>query len=267
MTYLESILLGLFQGVLEFFPISSSGHLIAYETIMGEQLGALSQHHKLFDAVVQIGSGCALTLFFIRQFFYGNISFLKTKPFLFLFKQLFVTSLPVVLFGALFHSYIKEYFYSPLIVAIMLVVGGAIFLIIEAKKTKIFESNAPISITAACKIGLFQVLALIPGVSRSGATIVGGRLCHLSQKEAVLFSFWIAIPVLLGAGFYDLVKTIYNTSSTHSIDLTSLFLGAISAFLMSCLIIEKAFSILIQYGLKPFGWYRIIIGTILLIYT
>ncbi len=264
MSYLEALILGIIQGIVEFFPISSSGHLIAYQALRQDSgIYDLALQDRIFDAVVQIGSGIALFLVFLRKLLLEQIPFFDKKNPWKCCVALIVASLPVIICGVVFHSYIKTHLYTPYIVAWMWIFGGILFLIAEERAKKRTSCNFPTQSPYSFGIGLFQAVALIPGVSRSGATIMGAELLGISRKNAVLFSFFIAIPILIGAGSYDLVKALLSSSSI-SLDIPKLMIGAFSAFIASLCIAQKALDFLIRYGIAPFGWYRIIAGCVLL---
>lgn len=265
MSTLEAIFLGILQGIIEFFPISSSGHLLAWQTLTHISQSSATCEEALFDAVVQVGSGLALFLYFSIQMFRGNLQFtnvlgLKKATFF-----IVVATLPAVVCGMLFHSYIKSSLYTLPIVAWSLMIGGILFILFDRKEAEKEGYIEPITLTTALTIGIAQVFALIPGVSRSGATIFTGRVLGLSRKEAVTFSFLLATPILIGAGSYDLFKTLY-IKKVQGISLEPLLQGLFSSFISSLLLARPLLSLLGRVGLRPFGWYRIIIGGAILLY-
>ncbi len=254
-----ALLLGTIQGFIEFFPISSSGHILLYQILSG----SVSAEDRLFDAFVQIGSGAAIACYFIKKRKkIGAFDPIISKRLSLL--SLVTSSLPVIFMGMLFHSNIIENLYNLTTVSCMWILGGFIFLSVQENK-KGAELTQQTILKNSLIIGIFQIFALIPGVSRSGATIVGGLISGLSLRDSIQLSFFIAIPPLLGAGIYELSQLLL---SHHSIQLNWAYLGvgAISAYISSSFFIERSIQFLTQAGLAPFGWYRIILGASALLY-
>lgn len=256
MNYLHAILLGLFQGALEFLPISSSAHLFLLEKWLN-----IGSCDKSVDASVQIGSGLAIMLYYyLYQKKALQELFLNTPIFQILI-MLFLATMPAALCGLLFYSFIRSYLSSTSLIAYSLILGGILFCIAEKRLASrtMSTSTPPIQKRKSFLIGLFQILALIPGVSRSGSTIMGAEFLGISRKNAVLFSFFIAIPILLGAGSFDLFKNLPKTSN-----LLLPLLSGLSSFFATFFLAHPFFSLLIRYGLVPFAYYRITFGLLLI---
>lgn len=248
-----AIILGIVEGLTEFLPISSTGHLILTSELLG-----ISQDvfHKTFEVVIQLGSILAVVFIFSEKLFKNSLH---------LWIKLGVGFLPAGVLGFLFYSYIKALF-APIIVSIMLILGGIVFIILEIfykeKKQHTTEVNA-ISYKQAFLIGLFQALAMIPGTSRSGATIVGGLLLGCNRKVATEFSFLLALPTMVLASAYSLYKN-YEVLNGDS----ALFLGVgfIAAFLSALVAIKLFLKFVSHFNFIPFGVYRIILGIVFLYY-
>jgi len=244
---LQSALLGIVQGITEFLPISSTTHLLLFEKALGFE----SSPGKTFEVVIQFGSGLAIVLFFCKRLF-SNIKL----PLL-----LLLATIPVAIVGGIFRHEIKGFLYTPAIVSCSLIIGGLFFLFVE-KFSKSRSSLDEISAKQAGNVGIFQTLALIPGVSRSGSTIASGLLFGIERKAAVEFSFLLAIPALCGAGIIEFIASYSSLTAEGGL---VLFTGFTTAFLSSLLLIRPLINCIERRGLTPFGWYRIVLGFILLI--
>jgi undecaprenyl-diphosphatase len=244
---LQSALLGIVQGITEFLPISSTSHLLLFEKALGFE----TFPGKTFEIVVQFGSGLAIVLLFCRRLFSNT-----KLPLL-----LLLATIPVAIVGAAFRHEIKTSLYTPAIISLSLIIGGLFFLFVErfAKSQSSFEG---ISAKQAGNVGIFQTLALIPGVSRSGSTIASGLFFGIERKAAVEFSFLLAIPALCGAGIIEFVASYPSLTTEGSL---ILFTGFTTAFLSSLLVIRPLINFIERRGLMPFGWYRIVLGLLLFI--
>ncbi len=253
MSILEAIVLGILEGLTEFLPISSTGHLILASWIMGiEQTEA----HEAFEVAIQLGSILAV-VFLYRDVLFKNIE---------LWKKLIIAFIPTGTLGFLLYKLIKSLF-SPVVVAIMLIVGGIIFLIVEKfykEENHQVSSIDKISYKTAFFIGFFQSLAMIPGTSRSGATIIGGILLGLNRKTAAEFSFLLAVPTMFIATFYDIYKHHNEFQLDNWINLGA---GFITAFIFGILSIKFLLKFISTHSFIPFGIYRIIIGLIFLYFV
>ena len=254
MDYIQAVVLAIIEGITEFLPISSTGHMIIASSFFGI---AHDDFTKLFTVVIQLGAILSVVVLYFKRFF-------QTLDFYF---KLFVAFLPAVVFGLLFSKKIDALLENPITVAVSLVLGGIILLKVddwfapreEAQTTK------EISYSTALKIGLFQCLAMIPGVSRSGASIIGGMSQKLSRKTAAEFSFFLAVPTMLGATVkkcYDYYKDGFVLSHDQ---VNLLIIGNVIAFIVAMLAIKSFIGYLSKHGFKMFGYYRIIAGLAILI--
>ena len=247
MTIFDAIILGTLEGLTEFLPISSTGHLIMASHLLGlEQTNA----HKTFEVSIQLGSILAVLFLFAKRLLVDKILWLK----------IIIAFLPTAVFGFLFYKTIKALFGIET-VAIMLVVGGIIFLIIEYFRRNHDDSKDKtiddLSIKEALTIGLFQSLSMIPGTSRSGATMIGGLFAGLSRKSAAEFSFLLAIPTMFVATFYDLYK---NRSEMIIDDYSLLAVGFVTAFIVAFITVKAMMKFLTTHTFVAFGIYRIVVG-------
>jgi undecaprenyl-diphosphatase len=248
MDYIQATVLAIIEGITEFLPISSTGHMIIASSFFGI---AHDDFTKLFTVVIQLGAILSVVVLYFKRFF-------QTLDFSFI---------PAVVFGLLFSKKIDALLENPITVAVSLVLGGIILLKVDdwfAPKEDAQETTV-ISYATALKIGLFQCLAMIPGVSRSGASIVGGMSQKLSRTTAAEFSFFLAVPTMLGATVkkcYDYYKDGYVL--THD-QVNFLILGNIVAFIVALLAIKSFIGYLTKHGFKMFGYYRIIAGLAILL--
>ena len=250
MNTLQAIVLAIIEGITEFLPVSSTGHMIIASSFYGI---AQDDFTKLFTIVIQLGAILSVLILYYKRFF---------QSFDFYFKLL-VAFIPAVVFGLLFSKKIDALLENPVTVAISLLVGGIILLKVDDWFSNSEETE--ITYTKAVKIGLFQCLAMVPGVSRSGASIVGGMSQKLFRTSAAEFSFFLAVPTMLGATVkkcYDYYKEGYVL--THD-QVNILIIGNIVAFIVALLAIKSFIGFLSKRGFKLFGYYRIAAGLILLI--
>ena len=253
MNILNAIILGLVEGFTEFLPISSTGHMILVSNILGLPN---SDFLKSFEIAIQLGAILAIVIMYASRFV-DNIR---------LYKRLFIAFFPSAFLGFILYPYIKTYLFNPLIVATTLILGG-IFLIFLDQKIKSTESSEKelenISYTDALFIGVFQTISMIPGVSRAAATITGGIFRGLSKKQAMEFSFLLAVPTMLAATGYDLFKTSANFSS-YEFEL--LGIGSVVASVSAWIAVKLFINIINKHGLALFGYYRIVLGVAYLFY-
>ena len=255
MNLLEAIILAIIEGITEYLPVSSTGHMIIASSFMKI---AEDDFTKLFTIVIQLGAILSVVVLYWKRFFQSIDFYLK----------LFVAFIPAVFFGLLFNDVIDGLLESPLIVAISLIIGGFILLKVDdwfQTNEEDSNENAIISYATAFKIGLFQCLAMIPGTSRSGASIVGGMTQKLSRKTAAEFSFFLAVPTMLGATskkMYDYFQMGYELSSSQ---INYLIVGNIIAFIVALIAIKTFIDYLSKHGFKLFGYYRIMLGIALLL--
>ena len=256
MTLLQAIILAIIEGITEFLPVSSTGHMIIGSAMMGIEK---DEFVKLFSVAIQLGAILSVVVLYWRRFFQSVDFYLK----------LFVAFLPAVLAGLFFKDQIDALLENVLVVAVALLVGGIVFLFID-RWTARDEGTAekPLSYGRALVIGVFQCLAMVPGVSRSASTIIGGMSQGLSRKNAAEFSFFLAVPTMFGAT----VKTLYDFTKDGGIitseHLKMFAVGNLVAFVVAIIAIRTFIAFLTKHGFAVFGWYRIALGgAILLLYA
>ncbi len=256
---ISSALLGIIQGLTEFLPISSTGHLILFEKALQFQ----GPPGKLFEVVVQLGSALAVLCAYFGRLLRPVQHFSSSPEDRRFFFILSLATIPAAAAGFLFHDLIKTCLYNSLTVASSLILGGIIFLWIERQRS-VITCHHPEAISArqASWVGTAQALALVPGVSRSGATIASGVLVGMSRRAATEFSFLLAVPILLGAGIYDL----FSHRHLLTTDLLSvLSIGFMTAFISSLLVFRPLVNCIDRFGFTPFAWYRIALGLCVLV--
>jgi undecaprenyl-diphosphatase len=254
----KALILGIVEGITEFLPVSSTGHLI----LVGELLDFNTEKGKLFEIVIQCGAILAVVLEYRTKLF-SVVARLPYDPQARRFAMnLFVAFLPVAILGLLFGKAIKEVLFKPVPVAIAFIVGGFIILWAERRKHQVrVETVEDMRWPDALKVGFAQCLALIPGTSRAGSTIIGGLFVGLSRRAATEFSFFLAIPVLFAASGYELFKHRHELSSD---DLGLLAVGLVAAFLSAFVCVRWLLRYIIRHDFTIFAWYRIAFGLIVL---
>lgn len=274
---IKAVVFGIVEGITEWLPISSTGHLIILDQFLTLDLG--EDFKSVFDVVIQLGAIMAVVLIFWKKLFpFGkkdNIAplkkegfgaYVKTDIFVMWFKVL-VACVPAAVIGLALDEWIDEHFYNAVVVSLALIIFGVAFIIVENwnknRKPKV-NSIAELTYKSALIIGIFQVIAAVfPGTSRSGATIVGALLIGISRTVAAEFTFYLAVPVMFGASLLKLIK--YD-GSFSSQEIAVLATGMIVAFVVSIFVIKFLMDYIKKHDFKVFGWYRIILGIILLIY-
>ena len=249
MNYLEAIVLAIIEGLTEFLPVSSTGHMIIASSFFGI---AQEEFTKLFTIAIQLGTILSVVVLYFKRFF-QSFDF---------YKKLFVAFLPAVVLGLLFNDLIDQLLESPVTVAISLIIGGAILIKVDSWFGQ--GSDTEVSYKTAFLIGFFQCLAMIPGVSRSGASIVGGMSQKLSRTAAAEFSFFLAVPTMLGATAkksFDYYQDGFLLTQEH---VNLLILGNVIGFIVALIAIKTFINYLSRNGFKVFGYYRVIIGLALL---
>ena len=258
-TFLEAILLGLVEGVTEFLPISSTGHLI----LVGDLLGFKGPPGRVFEVVIQLGAILAVCALYWQKLWDRARNGLTDPIAQRFWISLLLAFLPAAILGFMFHGAIKSFLFNPWTVSLALIVGGLAILLIERmEKLVAFTTIESLPLKRVAAIGLCQAIAMFPGVSRSGATIMGGLLLGLDRKAAAEFSFLLAIPTMLGATTLDLWK---NRMALSFEDLGILATGFAAAFFAAFLTVRIAISVLSRIGFQPFGYYRIIVGSLMLL--
>ena len=251
MTLFQAIILGIIEGLTEFLPVSSTGHMILASAIMKIQDAEFA---KTFEIVIQLGAIMAVAVIYIKRFFVSMDIYLK----------LLAAFIPTGIIGVLAYKTIKAYLFNPFVVSISLIVGGIILILLdkwtENKKTS-YEKVEDISYVGAMKIGLFQCLSMIPGVSRAAATIFGGIFAGFDRKLATEFSFLLAIPTMFAATGKDLLE---SRDMINFANIKLMLVGGAVAFIFAIIAVKGFIAFVQKYGFKHFGYYRIIIGILFL---
>ena len=269
---LKVIVLGIVEGITEWLPISSTGHLIIVNEFL--KLKASDAFVEMFNVVIQLGAILAVIVLYFKRLWpidkkkdSKGLEWNKDK--LILWAKILVACVPAGIIGILFDDKIDEIFYNPYVVSVTLIIYGVAFILIEIrnrnKEFKITDVKA-MTFKTALIIGLFQVLALIPGTSRSGATIVGAMLIGTSRTAAAEFTFFLAIPVMAGASLVKILKFVSDGTGFTQNELYMLLIGMLVAYLVSMLVIKFLMSYIRKHDFKPFGVYRIILGIAVLLY-
>lgn len=274
---LKAVLFGIVEGITEWLPISSTGHMILLNEFM--PLKVTEEFYSMFEVVIQLGAIFAVVLIFWKDIFpfqkppydprrkkAGLISYLNLDIVV-LWLKILVACVPAAVIGILFNDIFEALFYNYTTVSLALIVFGVAFLLIEEKhkgKQARVNTLADITFSLALMIGIFQLIAAIfPGTSRSGATIVGALLLGVSRKVAAEFTFFLAIPVMFGASLLKIVKFGFHFTGMES---TILLVGMLVAFLVSIVVIKFLMGYIKKHDFKIFGWYRIILGLVVLMY-
>lgn len=263
---LKVIILGIVEGITEWLPISSTGHMLLVDEFL--QLGQSEAFKQMFFVVIQLGAILAVLVLFWKKMWPFQI---RQKPvvkmdIITLWLKVAVACIPSAVLGLLLDDYLEAHFGTPMMIAAMLIVYGIAFIAIERGskgKTPKVDALEAINWKTAFIIGLFQVLSMIPGTSRSGATIVGALLLGVSRTAAAEFTFFLALPTMLGASALKLVK--FGFSFTGA-ELATLLLGMAVAFLVSILAIRFLMGYIKRHSFEAFGWYRIVLGVVVLAY-
>ncbi len=247
MTFWQAIILAVIEGITEFLPISSTGHMIIASSFMG-----ISQEEftKMFTVNIQFGAILSVVVLYWKRFF-QSLDF---------YYKLLVAFIPAAVLGFLLNDFIDAMLENVYVVAVSLLLGGIVLLFID-KIANPKTDEREMTYMQAFKIGFFQCIAMIPGVSRSAATIIGGMMQGFSRKQAAEFSFFLAVPTMAAAGGYKLLKT-YDTIQAD--DIKILLLGNLVAFVVAMLAIRFFIGFLTKYGFRVFGYYRIVLGLLLL---
>lgn len=264
---LKAVLFGIVEGITEWLPISSTGHMIILNDFI--HLSVSEEFYKLFEVVIQLGAILAVVVMYFKIIWPFSKDKTKMKNTFNLWGKILVACLPAAVIGILFDDWLDAHLYNSFVVALMLIVYGIIFIIIETsrfdkRETKELES---VSYKQALGVGAFQLLSLIPGTSRSGSTIIGGLILGLERKVAAEFTFFLAIPVMAGASLLKLLKYILKVGFVfNATEVLLLLVGSIVAFVVSILVIRFLMNYIRKHDFKAFGYYRIVLGIIVLVY-
>lgn len=257
-TSLQAVFLGVVEGLTEFLPVSSTGHLILMQDLMGFQ----ESPGHVFDIVIQLGAILAVVAVYFGRLWRVLVAAPSDPASRRFIAVIFLGFLPAMLIGAVAHDFIKSVLFNPLVVAVSLVLGGVAILLIErAAPQPAYGSIEKMSFMTALKIGLFQCIAMIPGVSRSGATIMGAMLLRVERKTAAEFSFFLAIPTMVAASAYDIMKNWHNLDSAG---MAQIGIGFVAAFLSALVVVKGFISFVGKHGFSPFAWYRICVGLVIM---
>ena len=253
MTILQSIIIAIVEGLTEFLPVSSTGHMIIAQKILAMES---TEFVKVFTVNIQFGAILSVVVLYWKRFF-------QTWDF---YWKLLIAVFPALVIGFLFSEKIDRMLEDVMVVAVTLIIGGVFMLFVDKWFNKPDEDQT-MDWKRALKIGFYQCIAMIPGVSRSMATIVGGMTTKLTRKNAAEFSFFLAVPTMAAASGYKLLKLIMdpNAASMLSDNLVTLLIGNVVAFLVAMAAIKFFISFLTKYGFKAFGYYRIVVGLAIII--
>jgi len=254
MTYLQALIIAIIEGITEFLPVSSTGHMILADSLLKVKNPEFT---KTFEIVIQLGAIFSVVFLYRKRFF---------KSFS-IYTKLFVAFLPTGIIGLLAYKTIKMYLFNPVTVSLSLIVGGVVLILLDRwskKEESEYLDLEDIGYWAVFKIGLIQCLSMVPGVSRAAATIFGGISVGFNRQQAAEFSFLLAVPTMMAAAGYDLLK---EKDNIHSEDINMLLFGGFVAFVVAIFAIKGFISFLNQYGFKHFGYYRIVLGLAFLIFA
>ena len=268
---LKAILFGIVEGITEWLPVSSTGHMILLDQFI--KLDVSEEFYEFFQVVIQLGAILAVILIYFKEIFPWGFGKGKkdTKKTLNLWGKIIVACLPAAVLGLLFDDWLDAHLYNAVVVALMLIIYGVLFIVVETrprdKKKITTRSMDEITYKQALGVGAFQLLALIPGTSRSGATILGGLMLGMKRKTISDFTFILAIPVMAGASLLKFVKYVHEVGfAMTGIEVMVLIVGCVVAFAVSYFVIKGLLSYIRKHNFVIFGIYRIILGIIVLIY-
>ncbi len=263
---IKVIIIGIVEGITEWLPISSTGHMLLVDEFL--QLNMSEAFKEMFFVVIQLGAILAVVIMFWGKMFpfgFREKPIIK-KDILSIWFKVLVACIPSGIMGVLFDDFLEAHFGTPVVIAAMLIFYGVLFIVIEAwnkKRKSRVNTLAEINYKTAFTIGMFQVLSLIPGTSRSGATIIGALIIGVSRVAAAEFSFFLAVPTMFGASAFKLLKFGFDFTSS---ELLTLGFGMVIAFMVSVFAIKFLMGYIKKHDFRVFGWYRIILGIIVLLY-
>lgn len=254
---LKALISGVLEGLTEFIPVSSTAHLLLFSWLADFK----AIQNNLFEIIIQMGAILAVVIIY-RQRIFSIITDLRSKKNHKLLLNLILAFLPAALLGVAFHGFIKQVLFSNIVIAFALIFGGLIMILVDRQEkisnTKNIDEIAPIQ---AFLVGCFQSLAMVPGVSRSGATIIGGLLLKFNRQTATEFSFFLSIPTITAASFFDLYKN-YDSLTLSGLEL--IIIGFLAAFIAAIIVIKWFINYVSKHNFVPFAIYRIVLGFIIL---
>jgi undecaprenyl-diphosphatase len=257
--YASAILLGIVEGLTEFLPISSTGHLILADRLLGIE----GPESKLFDIVIQLGAILAVCWVYRERLIHAAAGLATDAPAQRFVGNIVIAFVPAAIAGVFLYRIIKDLLFSPWVVAVSLIVGGFVILLVERvrPRPRVHDIEA-MSLRTALAIGCCQVLAMIPGVSRAGATIMGALMMRVDRPAATEFSFFLAIPTMLGATVYDLYK---NRAILSFDGAVLIVIGFVVAFIAALFVVRRLVEFVSRNGFGVFAWYRIVVGAVALL--
>ena len=260
LTILQAAFLGIIEGLTEFIPVSSTGHLI----LLVDLLGFKGPSGKVFEIVIQLGAILAICVVYFQRLLQIAVTLPKSPKSQHFVRAIIFAFLPAMVLGALLHDFIKTVLFSPYVVSVSLILGGIAILWIERRNTKPkYKTVEELPKLLPLYIGLGQALAMIPGVSRSGATIMTAILLKVERKAATEFSFFLAIPTMLAATVFDIYKNYHQLTSEGT---TIIAVGFIAAFITALLVVKTLINFISKHGFAPFAYYRIALGGVMLLF-
>lgn len=265
--FLKAILFGIVQGITEWLPISSTGHMILLNDLV--HMNVSEQFWEMFLVVIQLGSIFAVVILFLNKLnpYAPSKSLAERRDTFKLWAKILVAIIPVGIAGILLDDYTK-YIYNSFVISLALIIYGVLFIIIENKNKNVtpkYRRPTQVPYQIALYIGLFQVLSLVPGTSRSGSTILGAMLLGCSRYVSAEFSFYTSIPVMFGASAIKLVKMLFSDVNVTGVEWGLLIVGSLVAFIVSLFAIKFLMGYIRKHDFKIFGWYRIALGILVLV--
>lgn len=266
---IKAIILGIVEGITEWLPISSTGHMILIDEFL--HLDVSAEFLEMFLVVIQLGAICAVPVLFLDRLWpiSQKKSAEENRAIWNIWGKVLVGAIPAAVLGLLLDDILDEYLYNYIVVAIALIVYGIAFIFVEkikAEKKYRIENVEDMTYVDALKIGAFQVLSLVPGTSRSGSTILGGMISGVSRKASAEFSFFMAIPIMLGASGLKILKFLLEGFRASGEEILLLLVGIIVSFVVSFFVIKFLMDFVKRHDFKIFGYYRIALGLIVLVY-
>ncbi len=266
---LQVILLGIIEGITEWLPISSTGHMLLFDSFWPLK-NVTEEFKSMFFVVIQLGAILAVVVLFWKKLFPFRF---REKPVVqkdifSLWGKVLVACLPAAIIGIPLDDVLEEYLHTPLVISLMLIIYGIAFIVVENRNKKRefrIQTTQDIDYKTAIIIGAFQVLSLIPGTSRSGATILGALLVGVARPAAAEFTFFLAVPVMIGASGFKMLKFFIGGGVLGGTEVLVLLLGSAVAFIVSLLAIKFLMNFVKKHNFKPFGWYRIALGAVVIL--